>query len=129
MTDAEEKSALLEWFSGDDTGSSSQTLARETAGIAHKSRWGVSYPSDCNDLGRCLRLIKAVPGARKAVDRLAAISPHWAALAKEWDALAALAETDPKSVYAAMKACLDRSERADPNIVPLGGGLKIIWHR
>lgn len=128
MTTDEEKAALLAWVATARTGASSLTLMTETAGLPHTAK-GISYPSDGGDLGRCLGLIRAVPGARKAVDSLAEKNPHWAALAAEWDRLTYLFATDPDKVYPAMKACLAASENADPNIVSLGNGISVRFGR
>jgi hypothetical protein len=124
MTDTEK---LLAWSLGDDTGSSSKALAREAAGLPMNGRWG--YPSDGGDLGRCVRLIEAVPSARAAVDRLAAKNQYWAALAPEWDRLTALLKTDKDAVYPSMKAILDKREAKDPNIVKLGNGASMRFGR
>ena len=125
--------ALSAWFMGDDTGSSSKSLAREYAGEGPEATWGIGYPSDPADLGRCLRLIERIPGVRAAVDTLAVKSRYWKVLAPEWDRLAALyaSETDagrPKT-YAAMRKLLDAAVDADPRAVRLGNGITMSFGR
>lgn len=92
--------AVAEWIVGGDTGSSSKyMLATALAGVAPKCKWGVEYPRDCSDLGRCIRLIQAAPSVRNALPILAAVSPKWAVLAPEWDALVALHDGTPEPDY------------------------------
>lgn len=125
MTEAERK-ALIGWLSGDDTGMSSKTLAREFAGEAMRGER--SYPSDSADLGRCVRLIDLIPGVRRAVDSLAAKSVYWKALAPEWDRLAALYREERASgrcpkTYDAMKAILNPIEDADSKVIRMSPGV------
>lgn len=83
--------AVAEWIVGGDTGKSSKyMLATALAGATPKCRWGVEYPRDCADFGRCLRLIQSAPSVRNALPILAEASPKWAVLAAEWDALVTL---------------------------------------
>lgn len=92
--------AVAEWIVGGDTGSSSKyMLATALAGAAPKCRWGVEYPRDCSDLGRCIRLIQAAPSVRNALPILAEASPKWAVLAADWDALVALHDGTPETDY------------------------------
>lgn len=89
--------AVAEWIVGGDTGSSSKyLLATALAGAAPKCKWGVEYPRDCADLGRCIRLIQAAPSVRNALPILADASPNWAALVPEWDALVTLHDGTPE---------------------------------
>lgn len=76
---------VIEWLAGDDTGASSKSLAFEYLGKAYNR---IDAPYDPDDLGRCLRLIKAVPEVRQCVDSLALKNTRWARAAKVWDAIA-----------------------------------------
>lgn len=106
----------VRWRVGPDTGLSSQamwwTLADEETRRAFgraPDPWDErAYPRDPGDLGRCLRLLEAVPEWRERLPEVAALSPEWAALVSEWDHLAALYAEELPGVrcprtYAAMK--------------------------
>lgn len=80
------KDKVIEWLAGNDTGVSSKSLAFEYLGTANSR---IDCPRDPADLGRCLRLIEAVPDIRKCVDSLADKHPRWALAAKVWDKIAA----------------------------------------
>jgi len=122
MTDSIEKRALL-WALGHDTGSSSKAMARILAGEKVRD---AAYPSDGGDLGRCLRLLEAIPEWKARLGDVAAASPEWFALISHWDELAALHKKDDgKSVYARMKGILDPIEAKNPNLVKLGNGASI----
>lgn len=55
----------LKWALSDDTGTSSKTLCAFMLGIDQTNGargWGASYPpSDADDRGRCIRLLKHIP--------------------------------------------------------------------
>lgn len=122
MTDSIEKRALA-WSRGNDTGSSSKAMARILAGEKVRDP---AYPSDGGDLGRCLRLLEAIPEWKSRLGEVAAAGPEWAALVAHWDELAALHKTDDgKAIYARMKAILDPIEATNPNLIKLGGGASL----
>lgn len=117
MSEGAVKSAILAWLSEGETGLSSKSLARETAGLPHpdKGYWrGIAAPSDPDDLRRCRLLIEAVPEARKAVDSLGTKDRRWAGLAKRWDEINELFEQEAAGgwknpnhpTYRAMKEAL-----------------------
>ncbi|RWL14909.1 MAG: hypothetical protein EOR57_31680 [Mesorhizobium sp.] len=123
----------MAWIVGNDTGSSSKLIWKVMMGH-EPDRWK-SYPSDAGDLGRCLRLLAMVPEWKGRMSDLAAVSPYWAALVKNWPRLeAAMAEeTGPdfdrnKSAphtYKLMKQILDPIESKDSRIIRLGSGASI----
>lgn len=76
--------AALKWIVGWDTGMSSVTLWAYMVGV--EPAW-VCHPLDADDLGRCIRLLQAVPEWRKRLHYAAALSPEWAALVAIWDEL------------------------------------------
>lgn len=76
---------LATWACTDDTGISSTNIARACLGMTPTDN--AFTPLDIGDLGRCLRLITAVPEARKGVAALAKHSPAWARLDKVWEEL------------------------------------------
>jgi hypothetical protein len=85
---------IMEWLASGDTGISSETLAFEYLGTERKGHFGIGYPHDPADLGRCLRLIARVPGVRPCVDRLALKHEGWAKAAKVWDEITASMEEE-----------------------------------
>lgn len=116
---SEIKMAVLIWMSEGETGLSSKSLARETAGLPHPTSGlfcGIWAPSDPADLRRCRLLIDAVPEARQAVDKLAAKHDGWRGLAADWDEINRLYDeeaaggwTDKEHpTYRAMKKALSQ---------------------
>ncbi len=85
---------ITEWLASGDTGISSESLAFEFLGTDRKGHFGVGYPHDPADLGRCLRLIARVPEVRPCVDSLAQKHDGWAKAAKGWDHIAASMEEE-----------------------------------
>lgn len=74
------------WVIGDDTGLSSKQLWAVMMGV-EPSR---SYcPCDPDDLGRCLRLLDAVPEWKPRIREMAGQSADWDALTARWDELEA----------------------------------------
>lgn len=85
---------LARWLASDDTGLSSECLARHLAPLAGidvpVGGRGVDHPSDPGDFGRCVRLLEAVPELRPHLPRAADLSPVWAALVARWEELEGL---------------------------------------
>ncbi|GGR62747.1 hypothetical protein GCM10008959_25990 [Deinococcus seoulensis] len=109
--------ALADWALSGDTGVSSLCIARiltgrDEPGSVH------NYPYDNGDLGRCLRLIRAVPQARDAVRALAERPGHhvWAEMHAIWDTLTEQAQqdgvTDHRSTFGKGRNATDRMLRA-----------------
>lgn len=121
--DSIEKRAAL-WALGDDTGSSSKAIARHMLGGDDSGRHA-SYPSDGNDLGRCIRLLDAFPEWRARMPEMAEKSPAWAGLVAAWDELEAMYRRNDTGLYQRMKDILDGPEAADPNHIRLGPGMSI----
>lgn len=80
----------LEWLHGTDTGVSSLTifsvLSRRygTRALVRIHRGAVGAPHDPSDLGRCIRLLDAIPGWRERLPEVAASHPEWAPLVERW---------------------------------------------
>lgn len=106
--------AALDWITSDDTGLSSQAIWTHMTGGANWP-WGYPhYPHDPSDLGRCLRLLEAVPEWKPRIAEMAERGPEWAALVARWDELAAsyaLEEPTRRApiTYAAMRAAIDEA--------------------
>lgn len=119
----------MAWFASDDTGTSSQTIARHMLGLPHNDGFGISEPCDGGDLGRCLRLLAKIPEWEPRVPELAKLSHTWAALVPQWDRLKALMieETGPEftrgksapRTYALIRQLTDESRKQD-GWVPFG---------
>lgn len=63
----------LHWALGNDTGTSSETLAAFMLGM-ERGGWS-SPPSDAADRGRCIRLLKLIPEWLPRLPELAAANP------------------------------------------------------
>lgn len=86
MPDPEKLHAAVMWFAGGDTGLSSVALLNAALGVPGKD----DYPHDPSDLGRCLRLMRALPWTGRGLPVLASRSEAWSALAGCWKVLTAL---------------------------------------
>lgn len=64
---------ILKWFINGETGLSSKAMAAAVIGIKSQK----SYPHDPSDFNRCLLFLKAVPEARKHLDKVAKLSKVW----------------------------------------------------
>jgi hypothetical protein len=110
---------LARWLASDDTGLSSECLARHLAPLAGidvpVGGRGTHYPHDPADFGRCLRLLEAVPELHTHLARAADISRQWAALVARWEELEGLYREEfpsgsaPK-LYRRMKEIIKGSE-------------------
>lgn len=100
--------AALAWIVGPDTGISSKAIFSHMM-IGSLVEYG--HPYDNDDLGRCLRLLEAVPEWSARIGEMAQYSPEWAALCAEWDALRALYQMDrrSKTLYETMRRLLDNA--------------------
>lgn len=113
MNDIEKRACA--WIITDDTGLSSRTLWAVMMGVT-PSR--IEHPHDPDDMGRCLRLLRAVPEWRARMPEMAEVSPSWAALVERWDDIEAIIRAeiggiDPRrgarspGGYAFMRVILD----------------------
>ncbi len=81
---------ILDWLAGADTGKSSRAIvAWLERDLTVSAMIGniFAYPCDPADLGRCIRLLDIEPAYRSRILEMSAISPQWARLAANWDAL------------------------------------------
>lgn len=78
------------WLSSDDTGSSSLFMAY-TLSTALSGGWPGfvqpqhNYPRDPDDLGRCIRLTRAVPQFAGLIFEMREHGKEWKAVAENWD--------------------------------------------
>jgi len=75
------KSKVLNWLATGRVGSSSKAMAMAACGLRNDG----SYPSDPDDLNRCLLLLEAVPEVREHFDKIAAVGVVWGRLVARWD--------------------------------------------
>jgi hypothetical protein len=78
---------LAQWLCSDDTGASSCFMASIAAGSPPRLPHHVNHPYDAEDLGRCIRLVRAVPEVRECFPEIAKASAQWAAIVANWDDL------------------------------------------
>lgn len=75
---------LMAWLASDDVGRSSKFMAWVLSGhLFPKPEFG--YPHDPDDLGRCIRLVRAVPELAERVQVMSEHGKEWAAVAENWD--------------------------------------------
>lgn len=76
---------IVAWMAGGDTGLSSETIAFWISARKTSDRWGPYTPSDPADLGRCLRLLRAIPELRERFSEMADCSPAWRQMLTYWN--------------------------------------------
>lgn len=88
----EDLTAAADWLVSRDTGTSSTVLlAAAMAGKPPVTKaYGLAFPHDAWDFGRCVRLIEAAPGVREAAFPVLAQHPGWKELIPAWDELTKL---------------------------------------
>lgn len=74
---------LKAWLSSDDTGASSCFMAQILSGLMQPNQHG-DYPRDADDLGRCIRLLEAVPELVDRLERLKQCGPFWHLVVTNW---------------------------------------------
>lgn len=80
------------WILGCDTGLSSKTIFSVMTG---KSDVGHGdHPWDCDDFGRCYRLLKLFPEWKSRLGEVSARYPAWTGLVSAWDELTELFEAE-----------------------------------
>lgn len=125
-------SAIVKWLGGNDTGSSSKTIALTALGEMPDGAT-YQYPHDGDDFGRCYRLLQAAPEAKAGLDRLAKDGgAYWAALAARWDEIEAahlrnLTPPTTGAVSALMRSILRPLQDQDGRIVRLGDGASMVF--
>ncbi|HCM62750.1 MAG TPA: hypothetical protein DIT05_09425 [Morganella sp. (in: Bacteria)] len=94
---------LRAWLASHDTGMSSLYMASVLSGEACSS--GFAFPWDPSDLGRCIRLVDAVPEMEGFINKMLSHGPEWTAVVNNWDAWKKLYHAeDGENLYREMKA-------------------------
>ncbi|MER5000350.1 hypothetical protein KDV89_12595 [Providencia stuartii] len=101
LVKASEGMGLTAWLASDDVGASSRYMASVLSGQFSAPN---HYPLDGADLGRCIRLLVAVPELASQLHEMKARSPQWSAVVDNWDKWKALHDADEgKKLYQEMK--------------------------
>ncbi|HGN0867350.1 TPA: hypothetical protein ACKROV_000560 [Providencia alcalifaciens] len=99
---------LTAWLASDDTGASSKYMASILSGQFNVSH---NYPWDPSDLGRCIRLLEAVPELESELHKMKACSPQWAAVVDNWDKWKGLHKAgEGEKLYQEMKSAYNSIE-------------------
>jgi len=105
---------MSDWLNGPDTGLSSRALLATIDGSRFSGREADrhAHPHDPDDLGRCIRMLDALPELRTALPSASAMSSEWAALVAAWDEIEGLYREEFASgcaprCYERMKAILN----------------------
>lgn len=102
LVKASEGMGLAAWLASDDVGASSRYMASVLSGQFSAPN---HYPLDGADLGRCIRLLVAVPELASKLHEMKACSPQWSAVIDNWDKWKALYEAgEGKELYQEMKS-------------------------
>ncbi|HEM8140327.1 TPA: hypothetical protein U2M34_003263 [Providencia rettgeri] len=92
---------LTAWLASDDVGLSSKYMASVLSEQFYASN---NYPRDPADLGRCIRLLVAVPELASQLHEMKACSPQWSAVIDNWEKWKDLYEAgEGKKLYQEMK--------------------------
>jgi hypothetical protein len=77
------RSGVLEWLFTGQVGASSKAMAAAACGLPGSR----SYPSDPDDLNRCLLLLEKVPAIRDRFAAISDLSDVWARLIDRWEVI------------------------------------------
>lgn len=101
MTHEETKQLAL-WALGEDTGRSSEAIAR--AALTGEPADPGDMPCDADDFGRCYRLVQEIPGAFDGVVVNSQQGGAWFGLWLEWERLCGLWEAgDGAEIYRTLR--------------------------
>ena len=96
-----------EWLASDDVGLSSSYMITVLTSIGHPSPNG-DAPRDADDLGRCIRMVKAC-GLEDKVSLMLDMGQQWKRIAKNWEHLVKLYEQEQYSeIYAFLREGRDQ---------------------
>ena len=116
---------LADWFMNGEVGSSSKCIAKHLSG-QKCDEW--DYPRDSGDLGRCIKLLNAVPEFRSRISEMATVGKYWAALVPHWRELEACV-IDHKKCYAMIQKLTRPIEDDDKNVIRIGDGCTMRFGR
>jgi hypothetical protein len=112
---------LANWFMNGEVGASSKCIAKHLSGQEYRE-W--DYPRDSSDLGRCIKLLDAVPEFRSRISEMASAGKYWAALVPHWGELEAC-QSDHMKCGALINKLTRPIEKDDKNVVRIDDGCSI----
>lgn len=96
---------LREWRLNGEHGISSEAIAdRLQYGETSMVR-GSNYPRDPSDFRRCELLLRRAPSMRAGLPLMADQGPEWAALVKNWEAIAQMIESEVPGAFDGRPPC------------------------
>jgi hypothetical protein len=109
----------IDWIVGHDTGMSSKAVWAHMMGRDPADRFGVAYPHDPDDFGRCYRLLALIPEWRARIGEMARYGREWAALSARWAEVEASYEQEigarhrgmARQTYALMREIIDAARQ------------------
>ncbi|MDB5362253.1 MAG: ftsK [Rhodospirillales bacterium] len=110
---------VSDWLLTGETGSSSKAMAAHLSG---RKAERFCYPSDNSDLGRCIKLLTAIPELRPLLPNMVTLDQYWAALIPRWAELEESWRHMEMDAYELLRSILDPIEATDPNVIVLGKG-------
>ena len=103
--------SVLAWIARGERGISSNTIVQHLTGYPANGRWGGGYPSDPDDLRRCMLLLEQCPELVAPFrERMAYASPVWARLVARWDELIAMLREEMRD-YSGRAPCTYKAMR------------------
>lgn len=85
---------IIHWMFNGDTGVSSETMAAFALGTQRERAFGQDAPSDPSNIGRCDKLVMAVPEILDVFPVISRKAPVFRGISAHWDELCALYERD-----------------------------------
>ena len=93
---------LTDWLGSDDVGMSSKFMASVLTG-QFKAEFAIPYDPD--DLGRCIRMIQAIPELKDQIHLMCSHGTMWTAVANNWERWSDMyQESRWENLYDEMKA-------------------------
>lgn len=104
---------LEAWLDSDDTGSSSLYMAwclssGQFGYWQGRKQPEPAYPRDPDDLGRCIRLIEAVPEFGAKIPEMSHRGKEWLAVTTNWAEWVEMYHANDERLYDAMKAAYEK---------------------
>lgn len=105
---------LKAWLDSDDVGASSEYMAWALSDSDQQVLfWGrnppsLAYPHDPDDLGRCIRLIEAVPEFGGKIPEMSHRGKEWLAVTSNWADWVEMYNAEDDGLYDAMQAAYER---------------------
>ncbi len=96
---------LQAWMESDDTGGSSLYMASILSGKEFSALY--YYPHGPDDLGRCIRLVAAVPEFKARISIMRDKGPEWAAVVDNWDSWVSRYNSQDEALYGDMGKTYD----------------------